>query len=131
MENNAAGIVLFAHGSRIDSANEQVRVTAREMAQQGGYPLVEAAFLELAQPDLPSAVDRLADRGAGRVVVVPYFLTLGTHMQRDLPVLLREAADRHPGLEISSTPPLDGHAALIQILRDRADAALGMVEEPA
>lgn len=131
MQQTSAGIILFAHGSRIDSANDQVRETAREMAQQGGYALVEAAFLELAQPDLPSAVDRLVERGADRVVVVPYFLTLGTHMQRDLPVLLAEASCRHPGLVITSTTPLDGHPALIQILRDRADAALVPVEEPA
>lgn len=120
-----AGIILFAHGSRVESANEAVRITARALAQAGGYPLVETAFLELAEPGLGAAVDRLAEQGAERVVVVPYFLTLGTHMQRDLPLLLEEAACRHPGLAVASTPPMDGHPALVKVLLDRAAEAFG------
>ena len=40
------GIVIFAHGSSIGSANDSVRVVAECVALQGGFDLVEAAFLE-------------------------------------------------------------------------------------
>ena len=79
------GIIVFAHGSRIESANEAVRTVAAELARTGPATRVEAAFLELGQPDLPTAASRLAEQGVERLVIVPYFLTLGLHMERDLP----------------------------------------------
>lgn len=123
MTDGITGFVVFAHGSRVESANEAVRAVSARMAQESGQ-VVEAAFLECGQPNLAGAVDRLAERNAARIVVVPYFLTLGTHLQRDLPVLVQQAAARHPGIEIEVTAPLDGHPALLTALLDRASTAL-------
>ncbi|MBM3734596.1 MAG: cobalamin biosynthesis protein CbiX [Acidobacteria bacterium] len=118
------GIAVFAHGSAIESANEAVRRVVAGFAQTSGFDLVEPAFLELGQPDLPGAVARLVERGAGRVIVVPYFLTLGKHLQRDLPRIAGEISVIHPDVEIQVTPPLDGHPGLVAILADRAREAL-------
>ena len=85
---------------------------------------VEAAFLDGGVPDLPAAITRAADRGAERVVVIPYFLTLGLHLQRDLPKLIGDVQARHPDLRVEVTEPLDGHPALVEILLDRANAVL-------
>jgi len=114
------GFVVFAHGSRIEPANQAVRDTAARLARAGGFENVEAAFLELGAPDLNGAVTRLAERGVRRIVVLPYFLTLGLHLERDLPRLIETAAKAHPELEIRMTPPLDGHEALVTVLLDRA-----------
>jgi sirohydrochlorin ferrochelatase len=119
----STGIIVFAHGSRIESANQAVRTAAAGLARAGGFDHVEAAFLELGQPDLEGAADKLAGYGVRRIVVVPYFLTLGLHMERDLPVLIEKISHIHNGLEIAVTPPLDGHPALIQALLDRARSA--------
>lgn len=118
------GIVLFAHGSSVESANEAVRSVAAKVAAEGGFELMETAFLELGKPDLPGAIQRLAERRAERVVVVPYFLTLGIHLKRDLPRIIEGCAARHPGLQIEVTEPLDGHPALRQIVLDRVGKAL-------
>lgn len=118
------GFIVFAHGSRIESANQAVRDVSSAMAASGRY-LVEPAFLELGQPDLNAATGQLIARGAKRIIVVPYFLTLGTHMQRDLPRLAGEASRSHGDIEIQITAPLDGHPALIQVLLDRAREAYG------
>jgi sirohydrochlorin ferrochelatase len=64
------------------------------------------------------------DRGVDRIVVVPYFLTLGIHLQRDLPALVSRIAVARPNIHISVTAPLDGHPALAALLADRARAAL-------
>ena len=117
------GIVVFGHGSRVEAANEAVRRVAGELAANGGFEHVEAAFLELGDPDLEGAVLRLAGKGVQRIVVVPYFLTFGTHLERDLPRLAESIAQAHPGIEIHLTPPLDGHPALVRILLDRVHAA--------
>jgi sirohydrochlorin ferrochelatase len=117
------GFIVFAHGSRVESANQAVRDVAAQMAASGRH-VVEPAFLEIGQPDLTGATGRLIARGAKRIIVIPYFLTLGTHMQRDLPRLAREASEAHSGIEIEITSPLDGHPALVQALLDRASQAL-------
>lgn len=115
------GYVVFAHGSSIESANDAVRAVAADMQRRGGM-LVAAAFLEGGQPDLRRAVDSLADR-VSRIVVVPYFLTLGLHLQRDLPRLAQEVRQAHPELDIRVTPPLDGHPAMVEVLLARAREA--------
>lgn len=118
------GLIVFAHGSRVEEANQAVRDIAARLAGTGDH-LVEAAFLELGRPDLAEAAASLADRGASRIVVIPYFLTLGTHLQRDLPRLVKQAAAKLGGrIEIETTAPLDGHPALLDALLDRARQAL-------
>ena len=112
------GIIVFAHGSRIESANEAVRKVASELNSIGEFAAVEAAFLELGHPDLAGAVARLAERGIDKITIVPYFLTFGLHMERDLPRLIDGIAP--PGLDIRVTPPLDGHPALLRAVLDRA-----------
>ena len=114
------GYVVFAHGSSVETANEAVRAVTAQLRERGGYDAVETAFLEGGRPDLRGAVEALAARGVETVTVIPYFLTLGLHLQRDLPRLIKEIEITHPGLNIEVTPPLDGHPAMIDAMLDRA-----------
>jgi sirohydrochlorin ferrochelatase len=118
------GITLFAHGSSVQGANDAVQRIAASFAERGGYSLVEASFLELAQPDLPEAVKRLVARGADHILVIPYFLTLGIHLRRDLPRIVNELQSIYQGVRIEVTEPLDGHPALLEALLDRAKDAM-------
>jgi sirohydrochlorin ferrochelatase len=118
----STGIVVFAHGSRIASANDAVRAVTAQLMRAGSLDRVETAFLELGQPDLAEAAARLVGRGSRRIVVIPYFLTLGTHLERDLPALVNKIGREHKDVEFVVTPPLDGHPALLQILLDRVAA---------
>lgn len=114
---------MFGHGSSVESANDAVRAMAAELQRRNGYRAVETAFLEAGKPDLQGAIDRLASQGVEHAIVIPYFLTLGMHLQRDLPRLVEAIRAVHPGLEIQVTPPLDGHPALIDALLGRAREA--------
>lgn len=113
------GIIVFAHGSRVESANEAVRAVARNLAPVASCEYVVAAFLELGQPDLETAAAQLVAKGVERLVVLPYFLTLGLHMERDLPVLIDRIRQTHNRLRVQVAPPLDGHPGLVQALGDR------------
>jgi sirohydrochlorin ferrochelatase len=115
--------IVFAHGSRVEAANQAVRDIAARVAASGDH-IVEAAFLELGEPDLAGAAALLAARGVSRIVVIPYFLTLGTHLQRDLPRLVARAGATLQNVQIEATAPLDGHPALLDALLDRAQEAL-------
>ena len=118
------GIIVFAHGSRIEPANQAVRAAAAELARAGDYPVVEAAFLELGRPSLEEAADLLIARGVQQIVIIPYFLTPGTHLERDLPVLVQNISNKNKQIHIQVTASLDGHPGLVAILADRARAAL-------
>ena len=113
------GIIVFAHGSRVESANEAVRSVARDLVRASACDRVVAAFLELGQPDLETAAARLVEAGVERVVIIPYFLTLGLHMERDLPPLVERISNTYKGLLVEVTPPMDGHPALVNVLVDR------------
>ena len=118
------GLVVFAHGSSVPEANEAVRKVAAETAKRCGVDLWSEAFLDPVRPDLGAAVDSLTRRGAERIVFTPYFLTMGMHLQKDLPRILGEVSDAHPGVEIVCSPPLDGDPSLVDILAKRVKQAL-------
>jgi len=118
------GYIVFAHGSTIESANEAVRIAARQAAERGGWKKFAAAFLGGGRPELIPAIEQLADQGARRIIVIPYFLTLGLHLERDLPALVEQARRSRPEVDIDVAPPLDGHPALIEALVDRSKELL-------
>jgi sirohydrochlorin ferrochelatase len=115
------GIIVFGHGSSVASANDAVRVVAAAAAREGGWEAYETAFLEVS-PLLKDAVAALSAKGVSDVLVLPYFLTLGIHLKRDLPKLVEELESEY-SVKIRVTPPLDGHAALSRILVERAAEA--------
>ena len=91
-QDKRTGIILFAHGSSVEEANRGVHELARQIEIGGPYGYVRAAFLELAQPDLPAAIAQAAAAGLRRVIIIPYFLTMGIHL------LNRLATAYGPGL---------------------------------
>jgi sirohydrochlorin ferrochelatase len=118
------GIIVFAHGSRLEPANEAVRAVARHLAGAGRFEAVETAFLELGEPSLEGAVAALLARGVHDILVVPYFLTLGVHLERDLPIIINRIAERYGQVKIRATAPLDGHPALVEALLERIKTGL-------
>ena len=95
-----------------------MRTIAARAAAEGAWELFETAFLEAA-PYLFDAVRSLTASGADEILVLPYFLTLGIHLQRDLPKLVDDLS-REYGVPIRVAEPLDGHPELSRILVDRA-----------
>jgi sirohydrochlorin ferrochelatase len=121
-DERTTGIILFAHGSSVQDANRGVHDLAERVEREGPYPYVRAAFLELADPALEAAIAAAAKSGLRRIVIIPYFLTMGIHLQRDLPRLVEPLRQRHPGLQIEVGPSLEGHPQMPGIL-------LGLVRE--
>jgi sirohydrochlorin ferrochelatase len=109
----------------VAEANSGVEALARDVEALGPYQYVRAAFLELAEPSLGAAIEQAAQAGLRRVVVVPYFLTLGIHLRRDLPKLVEKEKTRHPGLEIVVGRPLEGHPLMPSIVLGRAREVMG------
>ncbi|HLY59409.1 MAG TPA: CbiX/SirB N-terminal domain-containing protein [Terriglobia bacterium] len=124
-ESAATGIILFGHGSKVEAANQGVRDLARRVQEAGPFHHVRAAFLELAQPDLNAAVAEAAEAGLQRVVVIPYFLTEGIHLRRDLPNLIAPLKQRFPRLAIDVGQSLEGHPLMASIILGRVQEVMG------
>jgi sirohydrochlorin ferrochelatase len=114
------GLILFAHGSPVEAANQAVRTVAENIERLNSFDAVEAAFLDSARPDLREAVRRLVTAGMNSIIVVPYFLTPGLHLTRDLPRIIRELRDIYQAVPICVTDSLDGHPAVLEAVLDRA-----------
>ncbi len=124
-EDGSTGLVLFAHGSRVEEANRGVRDLARAVQSVGPYHFVCAAFLELAQPNLAAAVRQAVEAGVRHIIVIPYFLTTGVHLRRDLPKLMGAEKQKYPEIEIAVAPPLEGHPLMASLVLSRAREATG------
>jgi sirohydrochlorin ferrochelatase len=80
---------------------------------------VRAAHMELCEPGLSTVAAQLASAGARRIVVLPYFLHLGNHLQRDIPALLEELRLRFPTVEFLLGAPLGLDERIVSVLQDR------------
>src|SRR4029077_17389233 len=99
-------LLLIAHGSRKAEANDDLSALADELRQAGPYALVEASFLELAEPTIDAAGRRCVAQGAKRVILLPYFLSAGVHVRRDLQDHRDLLAQEHTGVEFLLADPL-------------------------
>ena len=112
-------VILFAHGSAVEEANEGVRVLARRIQESGAYAYVRASFLGPGQPELGIAIADSVQAGFRRIVVIPYFLTLGTHLRRDLPRLVEAEIQKHPHVEIQVGRSLEDHPEMASLVLSR------------
>jgi sirohydrochlorin ferrochelatase len=116
------GIIIVDHGSRRDESNqmlEQVAVLfARRFAEK--FDIVEPAHMELAEPSIATAYGRCAQRGAGRIVVVPFFLGPGKHWTADIPRLTATAAAKFPQTQYHVAPTLGIDDLILDLLAKRA-----------
>jgi sirohydrochlorin ferrochelatase len=56
--------------------------------------------------------------------VIPYFLTEGLHLRRDLPALVAAAKAKHPNFEIVVGQSLEGHPQMPSIILSRVQEVL-------
>ena len=106
-------LILFAHGAR-DPRWAAPFERLRDITQ-AALPDTEVvlAFLELMSPRLPETVATLAEKGVGKVSVVPVFLGQGGHVLRDLPLLVEELRTTYPALELSVAEAVGEDAAVL------------------
>ena len=117
-------ILMMAHGSRIPEANDAARQVARMVREMTGFEIVEVSFRELHEPNIQAGIDACVARGAGRLLLMPYFLFMGAHVRHDLPEEIEEARKRHPGLIMEMGTHLGVHRKLAEVETERVNEAL-------
>jgi sirohydrochlorin cobaltochelatase len=117
------GILLFAHGARDPYwARPFEAVLAQLRAAHPKNP-AELSFLEFMSPSLLEAGSFLLEQGCTSVTVVPLFLGAGSHVRKDLPLLIDELRARHAHISWQLTPAIGEVPSVVQAM---AEAALSL-----
>ncbi len=121
---DGTAVVLVSRGSSDPDANADLFKVARLLWDGRGVAMVEAAFVSLAAPSVPAALERCRRLGAERIAVIPYFLFTGILVDR-----IRAQADAwsagHPGIEVRVGAELGPDARLARLVLERYREALG------
>lgn len=110
------GLLLFAHGARDPRwALPFEDVVRRIRAAEPSVP-VALSFLEFMTPGIVEAGMALASQGCERIEVVPLFLGAGGHVRKDLPALLDQLRQAHPGVEWLLRPAVGEDDAVVEAM---------------
>lgn len=111
-------LLIVAHGSRRTSSNEELKVLVAKVSGNLGLSFdgVGAAFFEFASPSIEEVLTDFFNGQATEVVILPYFLSAGNHVARDIPEEVQKVLDQWPDKKITVLPhvgALDAMAGVI------------------
>jgi len=114
------GLIIIAHGSRRQQSNDEVRRLADQIEQRADarFASVRCAYLELAEPDIPTAIEHAITAGANELHLVPYFLSAGRHVAHDIPEIVAQKRRQHPGVHIHLDEHLGSAPGMAQLVLD-------------
>jgi len=111
-------LLLVAHGSRREESNIEIESLSEKISkfESKEFDKVMPAFLEFASPSIPEAIKECAEVGATKVTILPYFLSAGVHITRDIPNEITEATKGSQGIEIKVANYFGSRDEIAQIL---------------
>lgn len=120
----APALVALAHGSRDPRSAATITALTEMIACMRPDLRVAPAYLDLAEPDLNTVVDRLVAEGHSEIVVVPLLLTEAYHAKVDVPAVIEAARRRHDDVKIEVTDVLGIENVFFKVLDIRLREAL-------
>ena len=111
-------LLIIAKGSRNKNSNDEIRRLADRINENLGpaFGLATSAFLDISSPHIDSAVADLVEEGATEVQVLPYYLSGGTNVTKDIPAAIEEEKAKYPTVRFEILPhfgALQGISTLI------------------
>lgn len=124
-EEAAPALLLVGHGSRSPEGVSAYWQFADTVQAEAPELRLGCGFIELAEPDLDTAVDGLVEAGATSVVAVPLVLLGAGHMKNDGPAALARARRRHPGVAFAYARALGIHPIPLAVAAERIESVIG------
>jgi sirohydrochlorin ferrochelatase len=111
-------ILIVAHGSRELPAQQEFKnLVGKYRKRHPGWKIAHA-FLELAEPSIPQALESLA-KSSDEITVLPLFLFTAKHVRKHIPEILAAFRKDHPKVKIKLAKPLGADSKLLDILDQR------------
>lgn len=115
------GVIVLGHGSKAPQALETLKKYGEMVKLKSRCEIVEIASLQFNRPDLPEAIETAIAQGADKIVIVPFFLYNGIHMQEDIPAVIQQVKSKNPGVEIVLANHLGADHRLVEIVLERIE----------
>ena len=122
---NHPSLLLIGHGSRSAAGVAEYWELAAAVRAEAPGLAVGCGFIELAEPDLDTAIDSLVEGGARSVAAVPLVLLGAGHLKLDGPNALDRGRIRHPGVTFHYGRQLGPHPDVLAVAEDRIREAVG------
>jgi sirohydrochlorin cobaltochelatase len=102
-------LIVAAHGSRRKASAAEVAALAKKLDVKvktdgsTGIHQVVHAFLQFCDPSLETVIQEMADSGVDEMVIFPFFISAGSHVQTDIPRAVETARQKHPHVRFHVT----------------------------
>ena len=124
MSTDPPALLVIGHGSRSAQGVAEYWSLLDILRGQDPSLVIGGGFIELAPPDLDTAIDGLVGMGRRSIVAVPLVLLGAGHLKDDGPEALARARSRHPSVEFRYGRALDIHPLLLDVAGARINEAL-------
>lgn len=115
-------LLLIGHGSRDTEGNEEFLEMVERLRGKNPLQRIDAAFVELAEPDIKTALGRYADPAPKTVWIMPILFFAAGHSKVEIPEIVNEARRRIPHVAFHYGAPLGIHPILLDIVHERVAA---------
>ncbi|MDG0842118.1 sirohydrochlorin chelatase [Staphylococcus equorum] len=115
------GVLYVSHGSRVDEAVTEAADFIELVKKQIDVSLQETCFLELTEPNLSQGFQRLVNKGATEISVIPVLLLSAGHYFKDIPKEIQQNQEKYPHVKVSYGKPLGVQQRLSGILQQRIE----------
>ncbi len=115
MTDDSIGYLLVGHGTRKPAGAEQLRRVFEQLKPLLPPGRSAYCFLELAEPTIEEAIERLARSGARQLIVVPLLLFTAGHAIDDIPQAVAAACERFGVRVLHQTPSLGCDPAILRL----------------
>lgn len=122
MKSKSAYIVIV-HGSRDAEANQGFDQFLKQFRAEFPGREVYGAFLEIAKPSIPEALEKAIRDGASEIFILPMMFFPGRHVKEDIPRFIQECKAKHPHADFHFAGPLGNHPLMIELMKEKAKAA--------
>ncbi|MCG8567984.1 MAG: CbiX/SirB N-terminal domain-containing protein [Desulfobacterales bacterium] len=96
-------LIIAAHGSRKKESAMEVARLAQKVRAKSTLDRVVHAFLQFSEPYLPQVIEDLARDGVSEMVIFPFFISAGSHVNQDIPEAVEQARKSYPHIQFKLT----------------------------
>jgi sirohydrochlorin ferrochelatase len=113
-------LIVAAHGSRHKASAAEVAALAQKLDDKvkadGSKDIQQVvhAFLQFCEPSIETVIQEVVDSGVDEVVVFPFFISAGSHVQTDIPQAVEKARQRYPDVQFHVTR----HLGILDAIED-------------
>ena len=117
--------LIIAHGTRDPEGKKALGEFLKKFRAAYPHRFVEGAFLSLAKPTIPEAIECCVRQGSEQIFVIPLLFFPGRHAKEDIPRIIQEAKNKYPEIDFHYASPLSENPEALTLLEERMKTLKG------